>query len=71
MRKVVTRKAESAEIGICIRFSCRDHLSFKLNSLSPLWLWQCLTLLALGYLGSFKHSKLGKVRKIAKMAKLL
>ena len=32
--KVVTkerRKAKSAEPGICIRFSCRDNSSFKLN----------------------------------------
>ena len=38
------RKAKSAEAGICIRFSCRDNSSFRLNSLGPLCLWQCFVL---------------------------
>ena len=35
------RKVKSADAGICIRFSCRDNSSFRLNSLGPLCLWQC------------------------------
>ena len=34
------RKVKSADAGICIRFSCRDNSSFRLNSLGPLCLWQ-------------------------------
>ena len=37
--KVVTkgrRQAKRSEPGICIRFSCRDNSSFRLNSLGPL-----------------------------------
>ena len=36
------RNVKSADAGICIRFSCRDNSSFRLNSLGPLCLWQCL-----------------------------
>ena len=42
--KVVTKKwrvAKSDEPGICIRFSCRDNSSFRLNTLGPLRFWQC------------------------------
>ena len=42
--KVVTKKwrvAKSDEPGICIRFSCRDNSSFRLNTLGPLCFWQC------------------------------
>ena len=45
--KVVTkewRKANSAEPGFCIRFSLRDS-NFRLNSLGPLCLRQCLWLM--------------------------
>ena len=35
------RKVKSADAGICIRFSCRDNSSFRLNSPGPLCLWQC------------------------------
>ena len=35
------RKVKSADAGICIRFSCRDNSSFRLNSLGPLCLWPC------------------------------
>ena len=34
------RKVKSADAGICIRFSCRDNSSFRLNSLGPMCLWQ-------------------------------
>ena len=29
---------------ICIQFSCRDNSSFRLNTLGPLCLWQCLSI---------------------------
>ena len=35
--KAEWKGAESAETGICVRFSCRVNLSLGFNMLGPLW----------------------------------